>query len=55
MLNPTNSNDFKPTSNNKAYAFSRILKDNGINSFIRFSEGKDISAACGQLAYKEIG
>lgn len=43
--------ELRPTSKNKAYAFSNVLSKKGFSSFIRFSEGQDINGACGQLAY----
>lgn len=33
--------------------FQRILTDRGIPAFVRYSRGRDVMAACGQLALKE--
>jgi 23S rRNA (adenine2503-C2)-methyltransferase len=35
--------------------FRRILNDKGVPTFVRYSRGRDVMAACGQLALKEIG
>lgn len=40
----------KPTSSSKIIWFSKELRDRGVDTFIRKSGGKDIEAACGQLA-----
>jgi 23S rRNA (adenine2503-C2)-methyltransferase len=34
--------------------FRRILTDKGVPAFVRYSRGRDVSAACGQLALIEI-
>jgi len=34
--------------------FRRILTDKGIPAFVRYSRGRDVMAACGQLALKEV-
>jgi 23S rRNA (adenine2503-C2)-methyltransferase len=34
--------------------FRRILVDRGIPAFVRYSRGRDVMAACGQLALKEV-
>ena len=35
--------------------FRRILVDRGIPAFVRYSRGRDVMAACGQLALMQIG
>ena len=35
--------------------FRRILNDKGVPAFVRYSRGRDVMAACGQLALKEVG
>jgi len=35
--------------------FRRILNDKGIPAFVRYSRGRDVMAACGQLALLQIG
>jgi 23S rRNA (adenine2503-C2)-methyltransferase len=34
--------------------FRRILTDRGVAAFVRYSRGRDVMAACGQLALQEI-
>ncbi|OLB33304.1 MAG: 23S rRNA (adenine(2503)-C(2))-methyltransferase [Acidobacteria bacterium 13_2_20CM_58_27] len=34
--------------------FRRILTDKGVPAFVRYSRGRDVMAACGQLALKEV-
>jgi 23S rRNA (adenine2503-C2)-methyltransferase len=36
-------------------AFRRILTDKGLPTFVRYSRGRDVMAACGQLALLQIG
>jgi 23S rRNA (adenine2503-C2)-methyltransferase len=35
--------------------FRRILNDKGVPAFVRYSRGRDVMAACGQLALLQIG
>ncbi|PST84073.1 23S rRNA (adenine(2503)-C(2))-methyltransferase RlmN [Pedobacter yulinensis] len=51
--NPIAFADFKNADGDKIEAFSAHLKSKGIITNIRRSRGKDIDAACGQLAVKE--
>jgi 23S rRNA (adenine2503-C2)-methyltransferase len=51
--NPIQEADFCNASEDKLTQFSRFLEDRGVNVHIRRSRGKDIDAACGQLAIKE--
>ncbi len=50
--NPIDNADFKASDIAKMERFAGILKDNGVLTVIRRSRGKDIDAACGQLANK---
>jgi 23S rRNA (adenine2503-C2)-methyltransferase len=34
--------------------FRRILVEKGVSAFVRYSRGRDVMAACGQLALKEV-
>ncbi|HUI76213.1 MAG TPA: 23S rRNA (adenine(2503)-C(2))-methyltransferase RlmN [Candidatus Acidoferrum sp.] len=34
--------------------FRRILNEKGVPAFVRYSRGRDVMAACGQLALKEV-
>ncbi len=37
----------------RAQEFQRVLAGKGVPAFVRYSRGRDISAACGQLALLE--
>jgi 23S rRNA (adenine2503-C2)-methyltransferase len=50
--NSIEGGEFQNTSGNKLYRFQRYLEDNGLTATLRRSRGKDIDAACGQLANK---
>jgi 23S rRNA (adenine2503-C2)-methyltransferase len=43
---------FEKTDEDKAEAFMRYLEKHRVNARLRRSRGKDIDAACGQLANK---
>lgn len=51
--NPIQFADFINAEGDKIDAFAEYLRKQGINTNIRRSRGKDIDAACGQLAVKE--
>ncbi|ETZ24608.1 23S rRNA (adenine(2503)-C(2))-methyltransferase RlmN [Pedobacter sp. V48] len=51
--NPIQFADFVNAEGDKIDAFSNYLKSQGITTNIRRSRGKDIDAACGQLAVKQ--
>lgn len=51
--NPISFADFTNTQEDKTDAFATYLRKHGINVNIRRSRGKDIDAACGQLAVKQ--
>jgi 23S rRNA (adenine2503-C2)-methyltransferase len=51
--NPISFADFTNASEDKLDVFASYLKKQGITTVIRRSRGKDIDAACGQLAVKE--
>ena len=51
--NPISFADFVNADEDKTETFANYLKKQGINTNIRRSRGKDIDAACGQLAVKE--
>lgn len=51
-FNPYEGSKFKRPSDEKVFAFQKILTKAGINAFIRKSKGQDILAACGQLKAK---
>ena len=45
---------FKESSEERIEEFRRILTDRGVPAFVRYSRGRDVMAACGQLALKEV-
>ncbi|MBY0424006.1 MAG: 23S rRNA (adenine(2503)-C(2))-methyltransferase RlmN, partial [Cytophagales bacterium] len=51
--NPIAEADFKNASQDKLTQFANYLTNRGVNVQIRRSRGKDIDAACGQLANKQ--
>jgi 23S rRNA (adenine2503-C2)-methyltransferase len=51
--NPISFADFTNADLDKTEIFANYLKKHGINTYLRRSRGKDIDAACGQLAVKE--
>ncbi len=51
--NPIAEANFKNTENNRLEKFAHFLEGKGVIVNIRRSRGKDIDAACGQLAIKE--
>lgn len=50
--NPIDQAKFTKPSEEKVDAFMKYLEKNGVNARLRRSRGKDIDAACGQLANK---
>ena len=44
---------FRPPTAESIEEFQRILIDKGVPSFVRYSRGQDVFAACGQLALME--
>ena len=49
-FNPSPALPFLPASKESINRFMEILKGNGINTTLRYSQGQEINAACGQLA-----
>jgi 23S rRNA (adenine2503-C2)-methyltransferase len=45
---------FNETSEASVEAFRKILTGRGIPAFVRYSRGRDVMAACGQLALKDV-
>jgi 23S rRNA (adenine2503-C2)-methyltransferase len=45
---------FKESSEERIEEFRRLLTDRGVPAFVRYSRGRDVMAACGQLALQEI-
>ncbi|WP_025763430.1 23S rRNA (adenine(2503)-C(2))-methyltransferase RlmN [Dyadobacter tibetensis] len=52
--NPISEADFKNTEADKLDKFAAFLENRGVSVHVRRSRGKDIDAACGQLANKEL-
>jgi 23S rRNA (adenine2503-C2)-methyltransferase len=50
--NPIDAGEFKQTTSERLNAFKAHLEGKGIIVNVRRSRGKDIDAACGQLANK---
>ncbi len=51
--NPISEADFKNTEEDRLERFAAYLDKKGVNVTVRRSRGKDIDAACGQLANKQ--
>lgn len=51
--NPIDAARFEKPDEETTYAFMKFLERNKVNARLRRSRGKDIDAACGQLANKE--
>ncbi|MXV17933.1 23S rRNA (adenine(2503)-C(2))-methyltransferase RlmN [Hufsiella ginkgonis] len=51
--NPISFAAFENTTEDKTEAFANYLRKQGVNTNVRRSRGKDIDAACGQLAVKQ--
>lgn len=51
--NPIDDGEFQQASEESIMAYIKALESNGIVAKVRRSRGKDIDAACGQLANKE--
>jgi 23S rRNA (adenine2503-C2)-methyltransferase len=45
---------YKESSEQNIEEFRRILTDRGVATFVRYSRGRDVMAACGQLALIEV-
>jgi len=45
---------FEESSAERLEGFQRILTDRGVPAFVRYSRGRDVMAACGQLALREV-
>jgi 23S rRNA (adenine2503-C2)-methyltransferase len=44
---------FKESSEERIEEFRRVLADRGVPAFVRYSRGRDVMAACGQLSLNE--
>ncbi len=52
--NPIDDGEFQQASEEATNAYIKALEANSIVVKVRRSRGKDIDAACGQLANKEV-
>ncbi|HEY5992454.1 MAG TPA: 23S rRNA (adenine(2503)-C(2))-methyltransferase RlmN, partial [Candidatus Udaeobacter sp.] len=52
--NPADPLPYRPSSAQRIEAFRRILESKGIHAFVRKARGRDILAACGQLAARSV-
>ena len=46
---------YRESSEERIEEFRRILVERGVPAFVRYSRGRDVMAACGQLALLQIG
>lgn len=53
-FNPFENSGYERPDEKRVEKFQKILWDYNISAFIRWSKGKDISAACGQLRKKQL-
>jgi 23S rRNA (adenine2503-C2)-methyltransferase len=51
--NPANPLPYRPSSSERVGKFRAILESKGIHAFVRKPRGRDIYAACGQLAARQ--
>jgi 23S rRNA (adenine2503-C2)-methyltransferase len=51
--NPAEQLNYFPSEKDQVIRFKQILEQNGVSAFIRTPRGRDIYAACGQLAAKQ--
>jgi 23S rRNA (adenine2503-C2)-methyltransferase len=51
--NPAEQLDYFPSTRGQVIRFKEILEANGVSAYIRTPRGRDIYAACGQLAAKQ--
>ena len=51
--NPAEQLDYFPSTRERVLRFKEILEERGVSAYIRTPRGRDIYAACGQLAAKQ--
>ncbi|HSI87635.1 MAG TPA: 23S rRNA (adenine(2503)-C(2))-methyltransferase RlmN [Pyrinomonadaceae bacterium] len=51
--NPAEQLDYRPSAAARVQSFKNVLESEGISAYVRTPRGRDIYAACGQLAAKE--
>jgi 23S rRNA (adenine2503-C2)-methyltransferase len=52
--NPAEELPYRPSPEERVQAFKLILESKGVNAFVRRPRGRDIYAACGQLAARRV-
>ena len=53
--NPAEPLPYQPSSMERTETFREVLESKGVHAFIRRPRGRDILAACGQLAARSAG
>jgi 23S rRNA (adenine2503-C2)-methyltransferase len=51
--NPAEQLDYRPSTREQVLRFKEVLESKGVSAYIRTPRGRDIYAACGQLAAKQ--
>ena len=51
--NPAEQLDYRPSAADRVKRFKQVLESRGVDAYIRTPRGRDIFAACGQLAAKQ--
>jgi 23S rRNA (adenine2503-C2)-methyltransferase len=51
--NPAEQLDYRPSAAERVQSFKNVLESEGVSAYVRTPRGRDIYAACGQLAAKE--
>ena len=51
--NPAEQLEYRPSSPEQVLRFKEVLEARGVSAYIRTPRGRDIYAACGQLAAKQ--
>jgi len=51
--NPAEQLDYRPSTAERVERFKQVLESHGVDAYIRTPRGRDIFAACGQLAAKQ--
>lgn len=52
--NPADELPYRPSSEERVEAFKAVLESKGVRAFVRRPRGRDIYAACGQLAARRV-
>ena len=51
--NPAEQLNYRPSTREQVLRFKEVLESQGVSAYIRTPRGRDIYAACGQLAAKQ--